>query len=265
MATVIPPAEAPWARGVARGRLRPRGPVAPMALGAVLLLVWAVLAAGVGPRLLPTPWTLLSRLRLEVADGGLLGYAAATIGVSVLGCLVGLAVALPLGYLMAHSPTAMSALSPYIAATQAIPAVAVAPLLTVWLGYGALPTAVLCALLVFFPILLGTVLGLTTLDRDVVDAARVDGANAARLLVHIEAPLALPAVLTGVRNGFVLSVTGAVVGEFVMGGQGLGQLLSVYRSREDLVGVFAVLVALAALAVLINLAVRGLERSVRWW
>lgn len=265
MATVIPPGEAPWARGVARGRLRPRGPVAPLLLGVALLAAWQLLAAATGPQVVPTPLALIARLQLEVVEGGLLGYAAITLGVSLLGCVVGLLVALPLGYLMAHSPTAASALGPYVAASQAVPAVAVAPLLVVWIGYGTVPTAVLCALLVFFPILLGTVLGLTTLDRDVVDAARVDGAGPARLLVSIEAPLALPAVLTGVRNGFVLSVTGAVVGEFVMGGEGLGQLLSVYRDRADTVGLVAVLVMLAALAVLINLAVRGLERSVRWW
>jgi NitT/TauT family transport system permease protein len=185
--------------------------------------------------------------------------------VSALGCLLGLAIALPLGYLLAHSRTATAALGPYLAASQAIPAVAFAPLLVLWFGYGALPKALLCALLVFFPILLNTVLGLSTLDRDVVDAARVDGADRWRLLVHIEGPMALPAVLTGIRNGFVLSVTGAVVGEFVMGGAGLGELLSIFRDRVDTAGMVATLLVLAALAVAINLAVRGLERMVRWW
>lgn len=241
------------------------GVLAPVVLGAGLLVVWALLAAALGPTLVPSPAEVVSRLAAELGEGDLLGAAASTFGVSLLGCLIGLAVALPLGYLLAHSRLATAALAPYLAASQAIPAVAIAPLLVLWFGYGSLPKALLCALLVFFPILLNTVLGLTTLDRDVVDAAQLDGAGRWQLLVHVEAPMALPSVLTGIRNGFVLSVTGAVVGEFVMGGSGLGQLLTVFRDRVDTAGMVATLVVLAALAVVINLAVRGLERMVRWW
>jgi len=242
-----------------------RGVVAPFALGAALVVLWALTSVALGPALVPSPSELAVRLVAEIAAGDILLAAGETFGVSVLGCLLGLAIALPLGYLLAHSRTATAALGPYLAASQAIPAVAFAPLLVLWFGYGALPKALLCALLVFFPILLNTVLGLSTLDRDVVDAARVDGADRWRLLVHIEGPMALPAVLTGIRNGFVLSVTGAVVGEFVMGGAGLGELLSIFRDRADTAGMVATLLVLAALAVAINLAVRGLERMVRWW
>ncbi len=238
---------------------------APVVLGIVVVVVWALLAATLGPVLVPSPADLATRLVAEVADGDLLLGAASTFGVSALGCLLGLLVALPLGYLLASSTTASAALGPYLAASQAIPAVAFAPLLALWFGYGPFPKALLCALLVFFPILLNTVLGLTTIDRDVVDAARVDGAGRWQLLVHIQSQMALPSVLTGVRNGFVLSITGAVVGEFVMGGRGLGELLTVFRDRVDTEGMVATLVVMAALAVAINLAVRGLERTVRWW
>lgn len=244
----------------------PARPVlAPLVLGVALIALWSMLAVGLGPGLLPGPAALGYRLVVELGAGDLLRAAASTIGVSILGCLLGLAVALPLGYLLASSPTAAAALGPYLAASQAIPAVAVAPLLALWFGYGPFPKALLCALLVFFPILLNTVLGLTTLDPDIVDAARLDGAGRLRLLVSVQAPLALPAVLTGVRNGFVLSVTGAVVGEFVMGGDGLGELLAVFRTAGDTTGMFATLVVLAILAIAINMAVRGLERMVRWW
>lgn len=248
------------------GQIAARGRVtAPILLGVVLVGVWALASAALGSAFVPSPAELAVRLAAEIADGDILLAAAETFGVSALGSLLGLMVALPLGYLLAHSRTATAALGPYLAASQAIPAVAFAPLLALWFGYGALPKALLCALLVFFPILLNTVLGISTLDRDVIDAARVDGANRGRLLLHIEGPMALPAVLTGIRNGFVLSVTGAVVGEFVIGGAGLGVLLSIFRDRADTAGMVATLLVLAALAVAINLAVRGLERMVRWW
>ena len=101
-------------------------------------------------------------------------------------------------------------------------AVAIAPLLALWLGYGYLPIVVLCAVMVFFPISLTTAFGVTHIDPDIRDAARLDGAHRWSLLREIEYPLALPAILTGLRNGVTLSMTGAVVGEFVLGGRGLG-------------------------------------------
>lgn len=243
----------------------PRGPLPAVIFGVMAVLAWAVLARVLGPGLVPAPGPLTLRLVSEIAAGDLLAATAETFRVSLWGCLLGLVIAAPLGYLLAHSRAASAALSPYVAASQAVPAVALAPLLALWLGYDTLPKAILCALLVFFPILLNTVLGLSSLDRDVLDAARVDGAGAVRLLWHVEGPMALASVLTGIRNGFVLSVTGAVVGEFVMGGSGLGELLSIFRDRADTEGMVATLVVLAALAVVINMAVRGLERMVRWW
>ncbi|HLS24853.1 MAG TPA: ABC transporter permease [Beutenbergiaceae bacterium] len=238
--------------------------LAPIITGVVVLLGWQALSSLLGSRALPAPVSLLPRLLTELRAGGLLGYATVTFSAALLGCLIGLVVAVPLGYMIARSATISAALGPYIAATQAIPAVALAPLLVLWIGYGLIPIALLCALLVFFPILINTVLGLTTLDPDVVDAARVDGAGRGRLLWHIEAPLALPSLLAGIRNGFVLSVTGAVVGEFVMGGAGLGMLLTVYRDRQDTTGLFAILIALAVLAMFFFFAIRALERQLRW-
>jgi NitT/TauT family transport system permease protein len=236
--------------------------VAPLILGGVVLLVWeAVSRSGVVPSFfLPAPSAIGVRLVEDLTTGGLLGYVGPTLVEAALGCLVGAVVALPLGYLVFRSARAAAALEPYIAASQAVPAVALAPLLMLWLGYGLVPIVVLCALTVFFPILLATVLGLRTLDPDVVAAARLDGAGSWQLLRLIELPLALPALLTGLRNGFTLSVTGAVVGEFVMGGQGLGMLVAARGDSADTVGIFAALVVLCALAMSVYGLLSALER-----
>lgn len=241
--------------------MRRLGP--PLLLGVIVVCAWSLAATAVGPGILPGPGRVASRLITELGDG-LIGYAGSTFAVSALGSLLGLLVAIPLGYLVAHFPLASAAISPYLAATQAVPAVALAPLLVVWFGYGALPTALLCALMVFFPIAINTTLGFARLDADIVGAARVDGAGRWQLLTWIEMPLALPAILAGVRNGFVLSVTGAVVGEFVMGGNGLGQLLAVYRDRADTTGMIAVLSALVVGAVALFWGVRLIERKLQW-
>lgn len=247
------------------GHPRLRGSVrvlAPLLLGLVALGAWQVLtmSGAVPPTLLPAPGAVLARFGADVASGSLLGYAGVTILEAVFGCLLAAAIALPMGYVIARARVAEAAVSPYLAASQAVPAVAIAPLLVIWVGYGLLPVVLLCALLVFFPVVLSTVLGLRTIDPEILEAAQLDGAHGPRMLRFIEWPLALPAILTGLRNGFTLSVTGAVVGELVMGGHGLGMVLSVQSASVDTTGLFATLLTLCLIAVAIYMLLIGVER-----
>lgn len=234
----------------------------PVVLGVVLLAGWqAVHSTGlVSSFFLPGPAAVAHAFVNAVEHDSLLDYTRQTLVESLAGSGIGIAVALPLGYLIARSRWSALALQPYIAASQAVPAVALAPLLALWIGYGLLPIAILCALLVFFPMLVNTVLGLRLLDPDVLGAARVDGVGRWGMLRYIEFPLALPSILTGVRTGFTLSITGAVVGEFVMGGDGLGELLAVQRNDADSVGLFATLLMLTILAAGTYGLMRLLER-----
>lgn len=242
-----------------------RGVLPPLVFGLALLIVWdlAIRVGAVDTFYLPAPYDLAKHFVDELLHGDLLHYTKQTVREALAGCGMGLGVALPLGYLIARSDLAAAALQPYLAASQAVPAVALAPLFALWFGYGLLPFAMMCALLVFFPILVNTVLGLRSLDPDVMGAARVDGVGWWGMLWYIELPLALPSILTGVRNGFTLSITGAVVGEFVMGGEGLGQLLSVQRQEADTVGLFSTLVMLALLAAGFYGVIRLVERLVQ--
>lgn len=122
---------------------------------------------------------------------------------------------------------------------------------------------ILCILMVIFPIIINTAVGVRDVDTDIIDAARLDGAHGIRLMKDIEFPLALPGILAGVRTGFTLSVTGAVVGEFVIGGQrGLGIELSTAQHLTDAPGMFATITLLALLAVGIYLALRAVETRV---
>lgn len=254
---------APLARTLARHRRTRRLVLlTPVLVGAVVLAVWETVSrAGlVSPFFLPAPTAVAVRLWAELTAGGLLSYTWVTWVEALLGSVLGAAIAFPLGYLIARNRWVAAGVQPYIAASQALPAVALAPLLVIWVGYGLLPIVLLCTLLVFFPILLATILGMRTLDPEVVDAARLDGAHAWTMLVHIEIPMALPSLLTGLRNGFTLSVTGAVVGEFVMGGRGLGMVLSVQSNSADTVGLFATLTVLAVLAVGMYSLLRLVER-----
>lgn len=239
---------------------RVRHVVAPVLLGIVLIGGWLLLSGGLPSFVLPTPSAVLVKLWNGLATGSLLPPLGATLVEAAAGCAAGALVAVPLAVLLHRSRWADSATRPFLGATQAIPAIALAPLLVLWVGYGLVPIALLCALIVFFPILVAAAAGLRHVDHEVVDAAFMDGASSLQRLAHIELPLALPWIYAGLRNGFTLSVTGAVVGEMVMGGDGLGTVLVVQRDQLDTAGMVATIVLLAAVASAAYLFLVALER-----
>ncbi|WP_156188046.1 ABC transporter permease [Arsenicicoccus sp. oral taxon 190] len=243
-------------------RPRSRGLLAPLVLGAVLLVAWqlTVSFSGLPGFVLPGPGEVLARLAGMLSGSTVWPYVGLTLAEAVGGCALGAAVALPLAVLVHRSSWANAAITPFLGATQAIPAIALAPLLVLWVGYGFTAIVTLCSLMVFFPILISSVVGLVHVPQEVVDAARIDGAGGWDLLRHVEAPLALPNVLAGIRNGFTLSITGAVVGEMVMGGQGLGTLLTLQRDAVDTAGMFAVIGMLCAIAATAYVLLQVVER-----
>jgi NitT/TauT family transport system permease protein len=238
---------------------------APVLLGVLLFAGWAltVRLGSIPEYLLPSPGAVATRLVTDLSSGALWPYLGLTLAEALGGCLLGAAVALPLAVAIHRLRWFRAAVQPFLGATQAIPAIALAPLLVLWVGYGLGPVILLCGLMVFFPILVAAVLGLRHVDPDVLRAARVDGADSLRLLTEIEFPLAWPAVLAGLRNGFTLSVTGAVVGEMVMGGRGLGMVLTVQRDAVDTAGMFATIAVLCIVAATVYSLIYAWERNSR--
>lgn len=240
------------------GRWKP----AAAAIGGVLLLWWGVTAGGlIAPLYLPNPLDVVARMGTQLTTGVAWRYLAPTLGAALLGALIAVAVALPLGVVITHSRLFAAVVEPFVAISQTVPLVAIAPLLVLWIGYGTVPIAVLCAIIAFFPMVTTTVVGLRSLDMRVVENALLDGAGAWQRLVHIEGPMAAPAILAGVRGGVVLTMTGAVVGELVMGGAGLGTLLTLTREAADTAGLFAVVAWISLTALTLHGLVHALERA----
>jgi NitT/TauT family transport system permease protein len=227
--------------------------VPPVVLALLLLLGWYVSTTygHVSNLILPAPADVFASLSDGFSSGWLLSNALVTIQESLLGFLLAVAVALPLGYALAKSRLIAATVQPYLAAGQAIPAIVIAPILMIWIGYGLVPIVILCMLVVLFPMVITTELGVRSIDPTLTDAARVEGASGWSMLAHIEFPLALPAILAAVRTGLTLSITGALVGEFVSGGDmGLGGLLLQAQNQINTPLLFATLVVLAVLAAL---------------
>lgn len=227
--------------------------VPPVLLALVILLGWylATTAGHVQSIILPAPADVFSSLVDGLRSGLFLSNALVTIEESLFGFALALLVALPMGYGIAKWRLFAVTLQPYLAAGQAIPAIVIAPILYLIFGYGSVPIIILCALIVLFPMVITTALGFQTIDQALVDAARVEGASGWPMLAHIEFPLALPAILAALRTGLTLSITGALVGEFVVqGAQGLGALVLVSTDQFNVPQLFATLIVLGVLAAL---------------
>lgn len=227
--------------------------VAPAVLGVLLLLAWdvAVRFGAVDSAFLPAPAEVAKRAYEGLRDGYLATATWTTFKEAVLGASLAAAVGVPLGYALAKWRAFARTVQPYVGASQAIPAVAVAPLLTIWIGYGTLAIVFLCAIMVVFPMIVTTAAGIARVDADVLGAARLDGAHGLRLARSIELPMAAPSILAGLRTGFTLSFTGAVVGEMVTGGNGLGLTLTSAQHSADVTGMFAAIALLAVCAMFV--------------
>jgi NitT/TauT family transport system permease protein len=235
----------------------------PVSLAACWLL-WTGLVrlSGYPAFILPLPGQVWARFLQVLADGRLIFHASVTLGEVLAGLGLGLVLASALGYFIARSPGLERLLTPYIVASQAVPIVAIAPLLVIWFGSGLRSKVLICALIVFFPILINTVLGLRSVEPDLRDLFRSLRATTWQTFTKLEVPAALPILLGGLKVGATLSVIGAVVGEFVGADRGLGFLISFARGQYDTALVFVAVITLVAIALGLYGVVTGLERMV---
>lgn len=182
-----------------------------------------------------------------------------------IGFAIALVAGIALAVLIHASHLIERALYPIVIASQAIPLVALAPLLLVWFGYGIWPKVIVTSLVAFFPITVGAVDGLRSADRETLDLMRTFGANRYRRFWMVNVPSALPSTFSGARIGIAIAVIGAVFGEYVGANAGLGYLMNVSsaRLRTDLV--FASIVILAVMAISLFGVVALLERRVLRW
>lgn len=218
------------------------------------------------PFILPGPADVWRQFLLVVQDGRLLKHTLITVSEVIPGLLIGVMLAVPLGYLLAKSTLAERLVSPYLIASQAIPVLAIAPLLTIWISSTYWARVVVAVLVVFFPILVNMIAGLRGVPPELYDLMASLKANRTQVFRKLEFPAALPVLLAGLKIGATLAVIGALVGEFVQPRtEGLGYLLVTarYQFKTDLV--FVVLITLALIALSLYAVVAFIERRVLRW
>lgn len=230
---------------------------------AVFVVGWKAIAivGGYPPFILPPPEAVAIRFVEAWAGGLIVPHVATTLVEIALGFAVGAGLALAAGYLLARSPLAERLLSPYIVAAQATPILALAPLFALWFGPGLTSKVVICALIVFFPVAVSTMVGIRAVDARLLELARSLRATRRQVLWTLEVPAALPSILGGIRVGVTLAVVGAIVGEWAGAERGLGVLVNLARgSLFDIPLMFATLMTIAIVGVALYTLVVVIER-----
>jgi NitT/TauT family transport system permease protein len=234
-----------------------------IAVFALFLLVWKaiVVASGLPPFILPPPESVASRFVTAWTDGTIEPHLVTTLLEIALGFVVGAGLGLVAGYALARSALIERVLSPYLVAAQATPILALAPLLALWFGPGLLGKILICALIVFFPVAVATMVGIRSVDARLLELGRSLRATRRQVLTTLEIPAAMPNILGGLRVGVTLAVVGAIVGEWAGAESGLGVLINLARgSLFDTPLMFATLLTIALVGIVLYLAVIAVER-----
>ena len=240
-----------------------RGAASIAAAFVVAVALWKaiVVVGGYPPFILPPPESVGARFLRAWTDGTIAPHFVTTVQEVILGFVVGAGLAVAIGYGLARSSLVERLLSPYLVAAQATPILALAPLLALWFGAGLLSKVVICALIVFFPVAVSTMVGIRSVDAGLLELARSLRATRRQVLTTLEIPAAMPSILGGMRVGVTLAVVGAIVGEWAGAERGLGVLVNLARgSLFDIPLMFATLLTIALLGVTLYALVVLTER-----
>jgi len=220
-------------------------------------------ALGLDSFLVPSPAEIGDSLW---TDRGLLADNAwVTLQEVVAGFAAALALGIATAVVLHLSPLARRISYPLVIASQTIPVIVIAPVLVVWFGFGIGPKVAIIALICFFPIAVNALDGLGTVPAEQRKLMRSLGAGRFRVLTMLEAPTALPFVLSGAKIAAAVAVIGAVFGEWAGANDGLGHLMLVDNAQLEVPRLFAAMVWLSAMAIALFALLSMLERRIAWW
>lgn len=233
----------------------------------VLVLAWefGVKLANIPSYVIPTPSETWNRLVEGFAQGYLVTHTLVTGGEIIFGYMLGVALGFGLGVLVVQYRVFDFFFYPLVVALNAVPRIAVAPLLIIWVGTGMESKMLIAALTAFFPLLVSVITGLRQVDEDQVKLMRAAGATKWQTFRMVALPNALPTIFGGLEVAVVLAVVGAIVGEFVGSQAGLGYYILFANARLDTASMFAAFVILAVIGTVLNQIVAFAGRKIVFW
>lgn len=232
---------------------------------AVALLLWegGVWLFQPPPLILPAPSAIVGAF-LQ-APGLFMRQLGFTLGMTCLGFALAVVLGVLLAVAIVSSKLLERTIYTLLVALNSIPKVALAPLFVIWMGTGTEPKVAIALMLAIFPIVIDTVLGLRSVDPDMLHLARVSRASPLAVLTKIKFPCALPSLFAGMKVGISFALVGAIVGEFVAGSKGLGFQILVAQGQFDTLGVFVCLVLLGIFGTLLFFLLDYAERLCLPW
>lgn len=253
------------ARAERRERWLQAGLVAAMFV--LVVAVWqALVTVGqVPPFLVPAPLAVARAIGTAFGTGVLAPAIGYTLYETLGGFALGSAIAIVLGSLIAYSRVCRLGLYPYVVAFQAVPKVAIAPLIVVWFGFGLTSKVVTAALVALFPVLVNTIAGLEAADPGHLELMRAVCASRWQAFRWVRWPACLPYLFAGLEAGLIFSLIGAIVAEFVGARVGLGTYILNLQFNMDTAGVFAGLLVLSVVGVALHTLLRAVARRVIFW
>jgi len=231
----------------------------------VAVVIWEVTIRvfDIKPFVLPSP---ISVIEAALADfPSLMSNSWITLQEVMAGFALSVLVGVPLAVMIVSWTLAERAIYPLLIGSQVVPKIAIAPLFIIWFGFGIAPKILVAFLVAFLPIVIDTIIGLRATEIEKIYLARSMGASRLQVFFKIRLPNAMPSIFGGLKLAITLSVTGAVVGEFIGADRGLGRVIVVANGNLDTPGLFAAVTVLSAMGVALFLFINLLERIVIRW
>jgi NitT/TauT family transport system permease protein len=235
--------------------------------GIGILVVWqAVVMIFRLPRIvLPPPADVALSLVQSLSTGRFYMHVGVTLFEALSGFIIGTLLAFALGIAISLLPKLQQTFYPYIVAFETLPKISIAPIVLIWFGYGLTSKVVLTALMSFFPVLANTIAGMAATPPEQKDLFVAFTANRWQLFWKLNLPNALPFIFVGINLSALLSVIGAIVGEFVGSKAGLGFLMLQRNFDLDMPGMFAILLVLSAIGILFHVLIQFARRRLLFW
>jgi NitT/TauT family transport system permease protein len=242
--------------------------MAPVALGAVsvsssLLIWWA--AVRYGGLALPTPLDVVRAFSVQIGNGQLARDILASLGRVLTGYMLGVAVAIPVGFLMGRSVLVRGFFEPYIQFFRVIPPLALIPLAIVTLGIDETPKIAVIFMASFLTCVIATLQGVVNVDRTLINAARVLGAGNGTIFARVVIPASMPFILVGMRVGLGSAWATVVAAELIAAQAGVGFRMQQAQLYYDLPTIFVSLVTIGILGLIMDRMILWLERHLTAW
>lgn len=236
-----------------------------LALAVFLIWIWKAGSQSAGEMFVADPFKVWDRLLKITASGELGHHTYVTLRISAIGFAIGCFFGVALPFVLRRLPRFTDAIEPYIMASVGVPKYALIPLFILWFGINDAPKLWLIGLLVFYPVFIAIFAGIRGVDARLINMARVVGASESRISREVIWNALLPFFFSGLKIALPRAVSAAIIGEFLVGNEGIGYYIEHSRQQMDVTGAFTGIIVATALVLIVNSALVYVDRKFSAW